>query len=402
MANFNSRDAALVPKATLNDAFTWESDYRQSWEGLEENERGFLQPQTGEMTYLGSSFIKKRILHAQIAMRKGLIRAIVIIIDWACFASDVGDSYFKGTWIIKNSIKPLLIKLFDDNPLVQVSLILARDGIAQILSPLSSNYHEHIRSIDNLLEKAKSDDWCPKGAISLSNCLEIAISILKHSSAHGSREIILFQNSLSSHDNVNPYSYCGTLVKERIFFSAISLIGEMFVIKKLAQDTKGVYNIAINEGHFLEVSKEFCNPRPSFKDSKLPSFLLEIGFPFRSELNGPALCACHSNLVYNGYFCPVCSSLVCQIPKDCPICNITLVCASTISKFYHKLFPLPSFVPIETSDGVAICAGCDQTCTLNLFRGFVSCKCSKCQNNYCEVCNYYIHSELYNCPSCRD
>ncbi len=116
-----------------------------------------------------------------------------------------------------------------------------------------------------------------------------------------------------------------------------------------------------------------------------------MGFPTISYFETPSLCTCHQEKVYSGYTCPTCKSLVCEIPRDCPICALTLVSAPSLARSYHHLFPPPEFESLLSSEQVIPCSTCLAPAQV---------QCTFCKEKICQDCETFIYDILHHCPSC--
>lgn len=392
--------------AGASGGFSWESRYTQSWEILREDDSGTLQPTLAMLVQRDSEYLRRRRMTADAALRRGIMRHIVILIDWSVAASTVDVSPFRGGWVISTSVRPFVREFFEQNPLSQVCLIVLRDGLAERICDLSSNISEHERALDELSKGLASEKWSPKGNVSLQNGLEVALSILGHVPGHGTKEILFFQLSLSTHD---PGNILGDtlprVLSTKVRFSAISLVGEVSVARRIARESGGSYNVAVNDAHFIDIAKDQLIPPVVTREDRISSYLVPMGFPSQMAYkDGMVLCACHSALQKSGFVCPRCLSLVCRLPMDCPTCHLTLISAPHLAKSYHHLFPVAVFDEDSSLSRAATCCACkcavDESSLRDCVEGFKAGHCRRCHNYFCAPCNHFIHTTLHNCPGC--
>lgn len=263
---------------------------------------------------------------------------------------------------------------FDQNPIGQLAIVCARDGLAERLSLMGGNTFDHGAV---LASKRKLE---PRGEPSLQNALEMARSCLsyvyftdkRHLPTSNTREILFISASLTSVDPGNIYHTIQSLVDDRIQVSVISLAAEMHVLCDLCQRTGGDFHVALNEDHYKELLMKHVPPRVIVQDSSKEAQgdhgdLLVMGFPRRLPFSAPAsLCACHGRVVAkqttkpdsmvtsNGYICPRCFSRICQVPTDCPTCGITIIMSTHLARSYHHLFPVPNYEPLPWSEYVLV------------------------------------------------
>jgi transcription initiation factor TFIIH subunit 2 len=107
------------------------------------------------------------------------------------------------------------------------------------------------------------------------------------------------------------------------------------------------------------------------------------------------LACSHQNLVSTGFVCPKCDALVCQVPRECPICALTLCSAPSLARSYHHIFPPRDFE--EVSEGREMkCKGCGDVDE----RVEAGVECSGCRFGYCFDCAAFITEVLHSCPTC--
>ena len=84
--------------AGASGGFSWESRYTQSWEILREDDSGTLQPTLAMLVQRDSEYLRRRRMTADAALRRGIMRHIVILIDWSVAASTVDVSEPAPRW----------------------------------------------------------------------------------------------------------------------------------------------------------------------------------------------------------------------------------------------------------------------------------------------------------------
>lgn len=322
-----------------NVGFSWEEKYKKTWEYLQEDEHGSLHSIITNQQL--DRLRKKRTLYKPQAVKKGIIRHLCLIIDLSSSSleKDLSPSRIE---LVKTTLTAFFPEYFEQNPLSQLAIVVTFDGIAKHLSFLSGNLSDH--------EKAIKEFPDCKGEPSFQNSLEVALSILSYMnnlfyrkiSGNTSKEIVFIHSSLSCCDPGNIYSTVQSLQKSSIRCSFISLSAEMKICREIAKSTLGSYKVCLNEVHFKDCLMEFLLP-PSLVSAKATTDLIEMGFPTKVE-NINAFCSCHNTLASNGFICPNCKSLVCELPKDCPVCSLTLISSPHLARSFHHLFPIPAFI----------------------------------------------------------
>ena len=137
----------------------------------------------------------------------------------------------------------------------------------------------------------------------------------------------------------------------------------------------------------------------------------------------------HSTLNRGGYICPRCSSKVCSLPIECPVCSLTLILSTHLARSYHHLFPLrnwpeASYSEFPTHYAIILtwtrnitsthCYGCQtpfphlkkpqadvNTIISDTTTGTQRFVCPACLNHFCIECDLHCHEVLHNCPGCE-
>jgi len=236
---------------------------------------------------------------------------------------------------------------------------------------------------------------------SLQNALELAKNHLSHVPKHGTREIVVIYACLTTCDPGNVFETINLLKMEKIRSSAIGLAAELHVYKKLTKETGGMFGVVLNEGHFKELLFDHVSP-PAIGADVSESSLVPMGFPSRKRQQVPTICSCHHKMVKGGYICPRCASKVCELPTECPVCQLTLVSSPHLARSYHHLFPVENFKelpPVQSinEESLAKCLSC-QTIFDPLESRY---SCPKCSSEYCLDCDVFIHEVLHNCIGCH-
>ncbi|KAJ3382791.1 hypothetical protein HDU92_004559 [Lobulomyces angularis] len=392
--------------------YAWQSEYKRSWDMLEEDEQGSLK------TIVNTILLNKRRkrLHKEnIPIQRGIIRHLFLVVDLSKAMAEVD---LKPTRVecTLSLVELFITEFFDQNPLSCLGIIITRDGLVERISEMHSNPVKHIEAIKKKVNRE------PRGEPSLQNSLELAKTCLGHVPQHCLKEILVIFASLTTCDPGNIFDTLKSLKKERIRVSVVGLMAEVQICKTFAQETNGTYGVVINETHFKDLLFKTISP-PPMTVSISSSSLVQMGFPKTFLFDNPTFCACHTRLTRNCFECPRCYSKVCDIPTECPICGLTLVSSPLLARSYHHLFPLQNFVEVNTpilTEGS--CFGCQITFPIfegskqpansttrklsvtNFFEhtavtsGRFECK--KCLNKFCLDCDIFIHDVLHNCPGC--
>lgn len=385
------RQADMEVDEPAAPGYRWETDYEKSWEAIKENEDGLLQPSIEEMIQRNK---RRRALQKK-NLRLGIMRHIFIILD---YSESMMRNDLKPTRIscaIK-IIEMFLSEFSGLNPISQIGIIITKNKKYELISPMSSDMRSHADALSKLQSVNCS------GEPSLQNSLESAQMTLKHMPSHTSKEILLVMGSLTTCDPGDIHSTIQSLASYNIRCSVVGLSAEVKVCKTLVAETKGAYDVVIDDAHFKSVFFEHLNPPPAKKGTL--SSLIRMGFSqyVHDDRETPAMCACHlskeTNFSHHGYFCPQCQAKYCDLPVGCHICGLTLVSAAHLARSFHHLFPVELFKEKTIEKGTQTkCFSCDK---LLKFEQRDAAQCTQCSRVFCLDCDIFIHETLHYCPGC--
>lgn len=372
--------------------YRWETDYEKTWEAIKENEDGLLQPSIEEMMQRNK---RRRALQKK-NLRLGIMRHLFIVLDFseAMMRNDLKPTRINCTLKI---LEMFLSEFSGLNPISQVGIILTRDKKFELLSPMNSDMKSHIAAIEKL-----RNNPCT-GEPSLQNSLEAAQTTLKHMPSHTSKEVLVIMGSLTTCDPGDIHSTIQSLASHNIRCSVIGLSAEVKVCKTLVTETKGTYDIVIDDTHYKGVLFEHLNPPAAKKGTQ--SSLIRMGFSqyVHDDKETPAMCSCHlnkgTNFSHHGYFCPQCQAKYCDLPIGCHVCGLTLVSAAHLARSFHHLFPVELFkeIRIDSESKSSKCFSCDKTLLADQND---AAQCTICTSVFCLDCDIFIHESLHFCPGC--
>ncbi|KAL3185841.1 hypothetical protein MRX96_028727 [Rhipicephalus microplus] len=375
--------------------YRWETEYERTWEAIQEDESGLLQPSVLDFVHRA----KRKQMLAKKNVRLGMMRHLYVVVD---FSESMSEPDLKPTRLIctLKMLELFVEEFFDQNPISNVGVISTCNKRAQKICELAGNAGKVVEALQ------ASKTQVPSGEPSLQNSLELAAEVLRHLPVHTSREVLVIMGSLTTCDPGNIHTTIETMRKCNIRCSVVGLAAEVHVCCKLTKTTGGVYNVILDENHFKDVLFQHAIPPPVTGNAE--SSLIRMGFPYhRTETEGkPSLCFCHldsqnpsDGLSKGGYFCPQCNGKYCSLPVECKVCGLTLVSAPHLARSYHHLFALEPFdeVPRDSlpTDTPVICFSCQLSISdKHVYR------CVKCKEDFCLECDLFIHDSLHTCPGC--
>ncbi|CAN8015423.1 unnamed protein product [Ixodes persulcatus] len=375
--------------------YRWETEYERTWEAIQEDESGLLQPSVLDFVHRS----KRKQMLAKKNVRLGMMRHLYIIVD---FSEAMSEPDLKPSRLVctLKMLELFVEEFFDQNPISNVGVISTSNKRAQKLFDLVGNASKVVEALRSATNKV------PSGEPSLQNSLELAAEVLRHLPTHTSREVLVVMGSLTTCDPSDIHKTIETMQKCSIRCSVVGLAAEVRVCCALTKATGGTYNVIMDENHFKEILFQHAIPPPATGNSE--SSLIRMGFPYqRTEGEGkPSICFCHldsqntsEGLSKSGFFCPQCSGKYCSLPVECKTCGLTLVSAPHLARSYHHLFALDAFeeMPKESlpKDEVVSCFSCLSSIPDNHVY-----QCTKCKAQFCLECDLFIHDTLHTCPGC--
>ncbi|PSC68451.1 general transcription factor IIH subunit 2 [Micractinium conductrix] len=407
-------------------AYEREYEADHSWEDLEEDEFGNLRAPNPEEEQRAR---RRRLLSAaqSARIRRGMIRYVQVVLDLSRAAS-LSDMRPLRAAVMSGILQRFVRAFFDENPLSQLGLIVLRNGVAERLTELSSSPEAHVARLRANLDTG--------GDASLQNALDLAVDSLKSIPPYGHREVLFLFAALNTCDPGDIGASIKAAKQHRVRASVVGLAAEMYICKRMTQQTGGTYTVAMNEHHLQEMVLEHAVPPPVPPGSSAVS-LVRMGFPPRNPeaLGAAAFCGSKCQLQPGGYTCPRCKARVGELPSSCHVCGLSLVSSPHLARSYHHLFPVKPFAEVPAAElasagpgcggqqpeaappfvaSLPHCFGCYQPLVAQQAArgrggaaappgapvGIVS-RCPACHHIFCFECDAFIHEQLHNCPGCE-
>ncbi|KAJ3102192.1 hypothetical protein HDU96_009720 [Phlyctochytrium bullatum] len=430
-------DGTEAHRGKSGKGYLWEEEYKRSWDVLQEDEKGSLEGVVASIVMQKRRRLQTRDTRP---IQRGIIRHLCLIVD---LSRSMGDPASAADHLRPSKLECALGaaetfvgEFFDANPLGSLCVLAMRDGVVKRVSEMGGNPSEHIAAMQ------KRENREPSGEASLQNALEMARAILVHVPSHGTREVLLIFGSLTTCDPGDIFATLTSLVADRIRVSIVGLTAEMKICRTICQKTRGTYTVVLGDQHLRETVTACVPPPPVVEERKKDGregVMIQMGFPPGVEVEPPNLCICHGKPVWKGYTCPRCQSLVCELPADCPVCQLTLVSAPLLARSYHHLFPVPNYKEVLASANPTSteCSGCHapfppvptfpiprrpssatapdapgggarpssantpfppDTPTSSAPTGRFECE--RCRSHFCLECDLFAHEVLHNCAGC--
>jgi transcription initiation factor TFIIH subunit 2 len=368
----------------------WEKKYQseRAWEDLEED------PVTGRLRVTSEAqTAKARERRAKMAAlatsagaAKGMIRFTYVVVDLSRAANEE-DFRPNRLSVVGQCATSFIREYFNQNPLSQLGIIVARTGVAERLTELSGSPEAHAAALRNALDAS--------GDFSLQNTLNVARTSLKSIPSYGSREVLYIVSSLSTCDPGNVWTEIAATKAAKVRVSVVAVAAELHVSRRLTEETGGTYGVSLNADHLDDLIMAHAPPPPLPEDATKSS-LVQMGFPQKKHLSKDAL------VVGTGgeYVCPRCSGRIDELPSQCAVCRLTLVSSPHLARSYHHLFPVAPFKEYTRDEASAKEVLECKACLALIKQTDPASKCEQCSNVFCFACDCYIHEKLHNCPHC--
>ncbi|KAI0464548.1 transcription initiation factor TFIIH subunit [Komagataella kurtzmanii] len=251
--NQKQKTTANIALKGSNGGYSWEDEYHRSWDIVQEDEAGSLE---GIVTGIMEAH-KKRFLKNVTPFQRGIIRSMVLVIDFSKVMSEKDLRPNRAALTISNAIE-FVNNFFDQNPISQLGIVLMRNGIATLVSEVSGNPNDHVEALRSIRRLE------PTGDPSLQNAFEMARGLLLHTPSHSTREILMIFGALFTSDPGDIHTTIDSLVKEKIRVKIIGLTAQVAICKEICRRTNygddTLYAVILNEGHFKDLLLDAVTP----------------------------------------------------------------------------------------------------------------------------------------------
>lgn len=135
------RDPSSTPASSgrqNDDYFSWEASYSKLWSVILEDETDTIQNSINKFSAMQRKRLTRNISLIP-GLKKGLIRNLIVIIEASREANE-NDLYPTRIKWIFSKLALFAHEFFDQNPLCQLGITITRDGIAERLCDLTSNF----------------------------------------------------------------------------------------------------------------------------------------------------------------------------------------------------------------------------------------------------------------------
>lgn len=292
---------------------------------MSEEEGGRLRAAPDESDADAAREHQRRVKEITRSIHRGVIRYAFLAVDLSA-ATRSRESTLRPTLRhgMEHAAAHFVAEFFSQNPISNLGVIAMRKGTAEKLTELSGGPDKHAGA---LARAAAQGDAASDGAMSLKAALDLARLSLKLVPTYASREVIVVYAALSSVDDMRHgdiFDSLAALKAAGVRVSFVSVTAEIHVARRIAKETDGTFGVASSKAHLRELLLAHTAPPPkdasaTTADGRIVSKLVRIGFPvlLRGLEKGGRLCACHAAWKTEGYQCPRCSSLVCDVPMVC-------------------------------------------------------------------------------------
>ena len=219
-------DLAAEQQAASLRAFEKKYAQERAWEDLEED------PVTGRLRVAARAIEaearEKRRKMAELASGatacKGMIRFMYLVVDLSRSACEE-DFRPNRLSVVGQCVASFIREYFNQNPLSQLGIIVARNGVAERLTELSGSPEAHVSALRESLDAS--------GDFSLQNTLHVARTSLRQIPAYGSREVVYIMNSLATCDPGNVWTEISAARLAKVRVSVCAIAAELHVARRL-------------------------------------------------------------------------------------------------------------------------------------------------------------------------
>lgn len=374
--------------------YTWEAGNKHSWKDLEEGGDQLQKIDSGEAPRKKPK--RKHAVVEQACVQRGMIRYVILVVDCSAAMKEVDFKPSRFAAAVE-LVRAFVAEFLDQNPLCQLSLVVSYDATATALTEMSGIRHHH----DKVLQSIH-----PSGEFSLQNSLILAAERLQTIPSYGHREVIVLHAASRTCDPSDIFREIAKLKTLEIRCSVVSLVCEVYVFRKLTEETNGKFAVSTSKRHLRDLLFKHVQPLPSLLPvGQTPTCnLIEMGFPVFKKSLVPTLAIASQKFNYEGYHCPRCHTKVEDLPTPCPVCGLALVRSDHLARSYHHLFPVPKFkelsAAVVSTASPRPCFGCKQNITVQT-DDETAVQCPACSKTFCADCDEFVHSTLHVCPGCE-
>jgi transcription initiation factor TFIIH subunit 2 len=344
-----------------SSSHVWEES-SNAWEtAVQEDANGNIIVAGGESVANLIRYRRKRLEQNDYAQRnrrivRDMIRYVYILIDCSRWMRSK-DPVLPGGTKLEVTIQLLqdfVQEYYDQNPLSHLGFIILKRGEAEVLTKLSSNSKTHKLALQSLIEVTLREGPSGGGEFSLQNGLEVAGRSLGHQPRHGSREILILCAALSTCDPGHILTETIPRLKSaNIRVSTFALAAELYICRKLSEETGGAMGVCLDKGHMRDWMLEQCVPPPAFRRETTEDGceMVQMGFPTRTRSEIPVLVHATRDtklIARTSYTCPQCLAKIQELPADCVVCGLKLVLSPHLARSFHHLFPVAPFSEYAT------------------------------------------------------
>jgi transcription initiation factor TFIIH subunit 2 len=254
--------------------YTWEAEYKRSWDVLQEDDDGSLR------TSIQNLKPRRRIAAESTPIKRGIIRHFILIIDCGRSMTDI-DLAPNRLETTLDLVKEFVVEFFDQNPLSLMLIMGMKNGLCERWSNWYGTSHEMLADLDKVFEA--------EGDFSLQNALRVAHQALFHVPKHVSRETLILFGSLNTCDPSSIYETISQLQESEIKVSIIGLSAQLKVCELICKQTGGSYHVILGASHYKEMLHGFVIPPPLTNETK--SRMIPMGFPIIRVYDNYTLCA---------------------------------------------------------------------------------------------------------------
>ncbi|CAJ1452850.1 unnamed protein product [Effrenium voratum] len=180
----------------------------------------------------------------EVPTRRGIIRFLYLVVDMTQAAA-----LARRLETLRKGCLTFAERLSNESPLSEMGLLALRQGGCETLAPLGSSPAQLRRCLDGAAKEGARGVCCAVSA------LQRALQGLDNAPTYGLREVLVLLASVGTNNlqDLTLEEVTPSLRAKGLRVSVVSLSPEIFVLRRLCEDTGGRFEVALDVQHFEDL-----------------------------------------------------------------------------------------------------------------------------------------------------